>query len=216
MVLICSEPGSCLSAEISHSNVLHSRAVATARCWRDSWRDLQVHPAPGEVADMHPIHPKWLFMLKCFVCILQWILDRDTEQAGSICWIHEGQRHPKWRIRAAVGFKAAVWVLCWEWVRGTSMTEIWWVLFLFTSYLFIYLFLPPDSPPTRMTQASSVFFGSQDLGRDCSFLKPLASTPGNKTLPIGEALFFQHTCNFPVVLPAHCLVNLYCFIWLYY
>ncbi|XP_027875179.1 GREB1-like protein isoform X7 [Xiphophorus couchianus] len=41
-----------------------------------------------------------------------------------------------------------------------------------------------DSPPTRMAQASSVFFGSQDLGRDCSFLKPLASTPGNKTLPI--------------------------------
>lgn len=32
MVLICSEPGSCLSAEISHSNVLHSRAVATAHC----------------------------------------------------------------------------------------------------------------------------------------------------------------------------------------
>ncbi|XP_036941082.1 GREB1-like protein isoform X3 [Acanthopagrus latus] len=41
-----------------------------------------------------------------------------------------------------------------------------------------------DSPPTRVTQASSVFFGSQDLSRDCSFLKPLASTPGNKTLPI--------------------------------
>ncbi|XP_020510331.1 GREB1-like protein [Labrus bergylta] len=41
-----------------------------------------------------------------------------------------------------------------------------------------------DSPPTRMTQTSSVFFGSQDLGRDCSFLKPLTSTPGNKTLPI--------------------------------
>ncbi|KAE8290796.1 hypothetical protein D5F01_LYC10386 [Larimichthys crocea] len=41
-----------------------------------------------------------------------------------------------------------------------------------------------DSPPTRTTQGSSVFFGNQDLGRDCSFLKPLASTPGNKTLPI--------------------------------
>ncbi|KAM6918711.1 GREB1-like protein [Xenentodon cancila] len=41
-----------------------------------------------------------------------------------------------------------------------------------------------DSPPSRTVQASSVFFGSQDLGRDCSFLKPLASTPGNKTLPI--------------------------------
>ncbi|CAL8345117.1 unnamed protein product [Merluccius merluccius] len=42
-----------------------------------------------------------------------------------------------------------------------------------------------DSPPTRTTQASSVFFGGQDLSRDCSFLKPLASTPGNnKTLPI--------------------------------
>ncbi|KAM3866398.1 GREB1-like protein [Diretmus argenteus] len=41
-----------------------------------------------------------------------------------------------------------------------------------------------DSPPTRTTQTSSVFFGGQDLGRDCSFLKPLASTPGPKTLPI--------------------------------
>ncbi|XP_041847997.1 GREB1-like protein isoform X2 [Melanotaenia boesemani] len=41
-----------------------------------------------------------------------------------------------------------------------------------------------DSPPTRTAQVSSVFCGSQDLGRDCSFLKPLASTPGNKTLPI--------------------------------
>ncbi|XP_039875197.1 GREB1-like protein isoform X5 [Simochromis diagramma] len=37
-----------------------------------------------------------------------------------------------------------------------------------------------DSPPTRTTQSSSVFFGNQE----CSFLKPLASTPGNKTLPI--------------------------------
>uniref|UniRef100_A0AAQ5XPK0 GREB1 like retinoic acid receptor coactivator n=1 Tax=Amphiprion ocellaris TaxID=80972 RepID=A0AAQ5XPK0_AMPOC len=41
-----------------------------------------------------------------------------------------------------------------------------------------------DSPPTTTAQTSSVFFGSQDLGRDCSFLKPLVSTPGNKTLPI--------------------------------
>ncbi|KAK5616463.1 GREB1-like protein [Crenichthys baileyi] len=40
------------------------------------------------------------------------------------------------------------------------------------------------SSPTRMAQASSVFFSSQDLGRDCSFLKPLVSAPGNKTLPI--------------------------------
>ncbi|KAL3055326.1 hypothetical protein OYC64_018084 [Pagothenia borchgrevinki] len=38
-----------------------------------------------------------------------------------------------------------------------------------------------DSPPTRTTQVP--FFGSQDL-RDCSFIKPLSSTPGNKTLPI--------------------------------
>ncbi|MEQ2179377.1 hypothetical protein GOODEAATRI_024329, partial [Goodea atripinnis] len=45
------------------------------------------------------------------------------------------------------------------------------------------------SPPTRMAQASSVFFSSQDLGRDCSFLKPLVSAPGNKTLPIGNDLF---------------------------
>nr|XP_020447080.1 GREB1-like protein isoform X2 [Monopterus albus] len=41
-----------------------------------------------------------------------------------------------------------------------------------------------DSPPTRTTQASALFFGRQDLSRECSFLKPLASTPGNKTLPI--------------------------------
>uniref|UniRef100_A0A672GJP1 Uncharacterized protein n=1 Tax=Salarias fasciatus TaxID=181472 RepID=A0A672GJP1_SALFA len=41
-----------------------------------------------------------------------------------------------------------------------------------------------DSPPTRSTQAPGVFFGGQDLGRDISFLKPLASTPGSKTLPI--------------------------------
>ncbi|KAM8839118.1 GREB1-like protein isoform 2-T7 [Synchiropus picturatus] len=40
-----------------------------------------------------------------------------------------------------------------------------------------------DSPPNRGAPASAVFFG-QDLSRDCSFLKPLASTPGNKTLPI--------------------------------
>ncbi|XP_077374607.1 GREB1-like protein [Festucalex cinctus] len=41
-----------------------------------------------------------------------------------------------------------------------------------------------DSPPTRMTSASSVFFSSPDLSRECGFIKPLASTPGNKTLPI--------------------------------
>ncbi|XP_061835252.2 GREB1-like protein isoform X1 [Nerophis lumbriciformis] len=41
-----------------------------------------------------------------------------------------------------------------------------------------------DYPPTRMTSASSVSFGSQDLSRECSFIKPLASTHGNKTLPI--------------------------------
>ncbi|CAL8313122.1 unnamed protein product [Gadus morhua 'NCC'] len=42
-----------------------------------------------------------------------------------------------------------------------------------------------DSPPTRSGQVSSVFFGGQDLSRDCSFLKPLATTTGNnKTLPI--------------------------------
>ncbi|CAJ1072494.1 GREB1-like protein isoform X1 [Xyrichtys novacula] len=41
-----------------------------------------------------------------------------------------------------------------------------------------------DSPPTRATQTSSAIFGSQDPSRELSFLKPLASTPGNKTLPI--------------------------------
>ncbi|KAF1383732.1 hypothetical protein PFLUV_G00134900 [Perca fluviatilis] len=41
-----------------------------------------------------------------------------------------------------------------------------------------------DSPDTRTMQASSIFFGSQDLSRDCSFPKPLSSPSGNKTLPI--------------------------------
>uniref|UniRef100_A0A8C9Z865 GREB1 like retinoic acid receptor coactivator n=1 Tax=Sander lucioperca TaxID=283035 RepID=A0A8C9Z865_SANLU len=41
-----------------------------------------------------------------------------------------------------------------------------------------------DSPDTRTMQVSSIFFGSQDLGRDCSFPKPLSSPSGNKTLPI--------------------------------
>ncbi|XP_029581156.1 GREB1-like protein [Salmo trutta] len=41
-----------------------------------------------------------------------------------------------------------------------------------------------DSPPTRTPSAASVLFSAQDLARDCSFLKPLASTPGGKTLPI--------------------------------
>ncbi|XP_028974599.2 GREB1-like protein isoform X2 [Esox lucius] len=39
-----------------------------------------------------------------------------------------------------------------------------------------------DSPPTRTPSGS--FFTAQDLAPDCSFLKPLASTPGGKTLPI--------------------------------
>ncbi|XP_041698325.1 GREB1-like protein [Coregonus clupeaformis] len=41
-----------------------------------------------------------------------------------------------------------------------------------------------DSPSTRIPPASSVFFSAQDLARECSFLKPLASTPGTNTLPI--------------------------------
>ncbi|XP_077471465.1 GREB1-like protein isoform X1 [Stigmatopora argus] len=41
-----------------------------------------------------------------------------------------------------------------------------------------------DCPPTRVTPASSVFFNSPDLSRECGFIKPLASTPGNKTFPI--------------------------------
>ncbi|KAF7664564.1 hypothetical protein LDENG_00172890 [Lucifuga dentata] len=41
-----------------------------------------------------------------------------------------------------------------------------------------------DSPPNRTTQISAMFYGGQDLGRDCSFLKPLASASGNKMLPI--------------------------------
>ncbi|XP_076000900.1 GREB1-like protein [Genypterus blacodes] len=57
-----------------------------------------------------------------------------------------------------------------------------------------------DSPPTRATQTSSVFFGGQDLGRDCSFLKPLASTPVTKTLPIvPTALRVNGPANGPTV-----------------
>ncbi|XP_064790194.1 GREB1-like protein [Oncorhynchus masou masou] len=41
-----------------------------------------------------------------------------------------------------------------------------------------------DSPSTRIPSASSVFLSAQDLARECSFLKPLASTPGTETLPI--------------------------------
>jgi len=58
-----------------------------------------------------------------------------------------------------------------------------------------------------MAQASSVFFGSQELGRDCSFLKPLASTPASKTLPIGEELI-QFISRFSFVLLADYLVTL--------
>ncbi|KAM9322802.1 GREB1-like protein isoform 2-T3 [Pholidichthys leucotaenia] len=58
--------------------------------------------------------------------------------------------------------------------------------------IFTQLYLEPesysgnvqDSPPTKTAQASSAFLGTQDLARDCGFLKPLASTSGNKTLPI--------------------------------
>lgn len=58
-------------------------------------------------------------------------------------------------------------------------------------------FLSTDSPPTRTTQASSVFFGNQE----CSFLKPLASTPGNKTLPIGEEFdWYIYSCACQFVL----------------
>ncbi|XP_055722234.1 GREB1-like protein [Salvelinus fontinalis] len=41
-----------------------------------------------------------------------------------------------------------------------------------------------DSPSTRIPSASSVFLSAQDLAQECSFLKPLASTPGTETLPI--------------------------------
>ncbi|XP_055007667.1 GREB1-like protein isoform X1 [Boleophthalmus pectinirostris] len=40
-----------------------------------------------------------------------------------------------------------------------------------------------DSPPARQAQPPSAFY-SQDLSRESSFIKPLTSTPGNKTLPI--------------------------------
>jgi len=69
---------------------------------------------------------------------------------------------------------------------------VWSGLLLIDPYLVCCcLFDLADSPPTRAAQASSsVFFGGQDLSRDCSFLKPLASTPGNsKTLPISEQCF---------------------------
>uniref|UniRef100_A0A8C7LGD9 GREB1 like retinoic acid receptor coactivator n=1 Tax=Oncorhynchus kisutch TaxID=8019 RepID=A0A8C7LGD9_ONCKI len=57
-------------------------------------------------------------------------------------------------------------------------------------------YCPPDSPSTRIPSASSVFLSAPDLARECSFLKPLASTPGTETLPIGSTLllllFYHH------------------------
>ncbi|XP_072297007.1 GREB1-like protein isoform X3 [Eucyclogobius newberryi] len=41
-----------------------------------------------------------------------------------------------------------------------------------------------DSPPARQAHPPSSFYSSQDLSRESSFIKPLTSTPGNKTLPI--------------------------------
>lgn len=84
-----------------------------------------------------------------------------------------------------------------------------WQWRLWVSHL-LFFFPSPDSPPTRTTQVSSVFFGSQDLGRDCSFIKPLASTPGNKTLPIGEFVFRCHDVvasadNIACTLCMHCI-----------
>lgn len=88
IVLICSEPGSCLSAVISHFKCEHSRAAVTARRYRDSWlrppstqcsRRGRQH---GEVAPPPtPIHLKWLFILKwlmerrvmiCLCCAIEW------------------------------------------------------------------------------------------------------------------------------------------------
>lgn len=55
MVLICSEPGSRLSAEISHITVLDSWAVelvvGITLALKSPDCNLQVHPVPEEVAD---------------------------------------------------------------------------------------------------------------------------------------------------------------------
>ncbi|CAL9689191.1 unnamed protein product [Knipowitschia caucasica] len=40
-----------------------------------------------------------------------------------------------------------------------------------------------DSPPSRQSLPPS-YYSSHDLSRDTNFIKPLTSTPGNKTLPI--------------------------------
>lgn len=72
--------------------------------------------------------------------------------------------------------------------------------------LFFWLWcFPPDSPPTRMTQASSVFFGNQDCSRESSSHKPLTSTPRNgKTLPLGELVpfLFENACHCELALLA--------------
>lgn len=41
-----------------------------------------------------------------------------------------------------------------------------------------------DSPPTRIGQPPSAFLTTQDVSRDCGFIKPQTLTPGNKSLPI--------------------------------
>lgn len=62
IVLICSEPGSRLSAVISHFKCEHSRAAVTAHCYRDSWlrppgtQCSQRGHQHGEVAPPQPLH----------------------------------------------------------------------------------------------------------------------------------------------------------------
>lgn len=90
IVLICSEPGSRLSAVISHFKCERSRAAVTARCYRDSWlrppgtQCSRGGRQRGEVAPPQTpptIHLKWLFILKwlmerrvmiCLYCAIEW------------------------------------------------------------------------------------------------------------------------------------------------
>lgn len=115
MLLICSEPGSCLSAEIPHINVLDSRAAGLAV-------DISVASNLLTVTSRYILLPKrsltctpWLQMTVypeminekesggVFVlCSGHWI---QSEGSASICLIHKVQRQPndqsgeQWALR---------------------------------------------------------------------------------------------------------------------
>lgn len=143
-------------------------SAITACCCRDSWllltAILPVRGVCAEVTNMQPFNPNdclsWNDPLGREVMICLYCAI-EWNSLLSTGLNHRGQSHLGCILRS--------------------------LIFWFIAVLCLSL---PDSPSSRLSQTSLVFFGSQELSRDCSFLKPLASTPGNKTLPIGETIFF--------------------------